>query len=144
MRSLTSAVPWERVKAERASQGDGGCRDGCSQGCHDGRLGKARLWPGATAMGSSARALGLPSISPPGWEPLRLGKCLGKVTPSSRAADEVRRASSGLAVSCELQQRNCKESSAAGSRGLVSEREKQGLAHPYLTFVWKAFHSSSC
>lgn len=135
MRSLTSAVPWERVKAERASQGDGGCRDGCSQGCRDGRLGKARLWLGVTTMGSSARALGLPSISPPGWEPLRLGECLGKVTPSSRAADEVRRASSGLAVSCELQQRNCKEGSAAGSRGLVSEREKQGLAHPYLTFV---------
>lgn len=87
------------------------------------------------AMGSSACALGLPSISPPGWEPLRLGTCLGKATPSSRAADEVRRASSSLAVSCKLQQRNCKESSAAGSRGLVSEREKQRLAHPYLTFV---------
>lgn len=97
--------------------------------------GKARLWH---AMGSSARALGLPSIFPPGWAPLRLGK----VTPSSRAVDVVRRANRGSAVSCELcggklqiQQCNCKESSEAGLRGLVSEREKQHLSQPYPTFV---------
>lgn len=66
----------------------------------------------------------------------------GKSHPFLQGCAVLRWMSRSPAVSCELcrgklqlQQCNCKESSAAGLRGLVSEREKQGLAHPYLTFV---------
>lgn len=120
MHSLTSAVPWERVKAERALQGDGGCR-------------------GAAARGGCAMQCWCSQPHPASHQ---AGQCLGKVTPSSRAVDGVRWASRGPAGSCQLcrgklwlQQWNCKESSAAGLRGLVSEREKRGLSHPCLTFV---------
>lgn len=104
-----------------------------------GWLSLVRGWTrrGCGVQWCSAGVLCLPSISPPGWGCLRLGKSLGKVTPSSRA-------SRGCCELCRERLWLQQESSAAGLREFVSEREKQGLPHPYLTFVQKGFNSSSC
>lgn len=108
MQSLTSAGPWERGKGLAGGWGrmqgwlslvGGWTRRGCGM-----------KW-------CSAGVLCLPSISPPGWGCLRLGKSLGKVAPSSRA-------SRGCSELCRGKLWLQQESSAAGLRGFISEREK--------------------